>query len=128
MQAHAELETQNVHDVLDNVGPVSELGEKRERRRFDPLEPAHGAAVTLPRLRLYDDVVGPLTQTGQEVLQADVTVIQMDPHGRREAENKLPNRNVSISKHSRFRLNQFNTVHYIKIRLFKLIRNSPHLR
>lgn len=58
----------------------------RERRTSGPLESTGSAPVTLPRLGLNDHVIGPIAEAGEQRFQTFVAVVQVNPHGGREAE------------------------------------------
>lgn len=83
---------QNVLYVLHRVAGVLEVPQQRELPQFRPSQPPRRVSVTPPGLRLDDDHVRELAGPSQELLQAAVAVIQVDPHGDREAEHHVESR------------------------------------
>lgn len=83
---------QNVLDVPDRVAGVLQLPQQRELPQFRPPQPPRRVPVAPPGLRLDDDHLREAAGPPQELLQAAVAVIQVDPHGDREAEHHVESR------------------------------------
>lgn len=100
VQLESELALEDVVDPFEHVRPVLERVERGEGRLLGATETSGGIPVALPRLRLYYHVVRPVGEARQQRSQAVVPVIQVDPHGGREAEDgveALPDASLQVA-------------------------------
>lgn len=87
--------SQNILYVLHRIGVLEPL-QQREVPHIGSSQSPRSVSVTSPRLRLDDDHFRQLAGPSQKPLQTVVAVIQVNPHGDREAEHHVESRFIKL--------------------------------